>query len=195
MISLSNRFIHARLAAGPYCDKESAEILIPRIKFLPDDRKTPVEYQRIQFPVRIDFAITSNRAQGRTYKKIGVNLITDFFSHGQLYVSLSRVGSSKKVSIFQPKNSTTFGFMKNVVFHEVLSKDRIRQTANNINPNDVIGRNFGEMDSNIIEGRLPYKEAKEKFTKTRLDEERFELRPETSSDGNCFIHAILDQMR
>ena len=193
---MSNKFIHARLAAGPYCDKENAEIFIPRIKFLPDDKKTPVEYQRIQFPVRIDFAITSNRAQGRTYKKVGINLTTNLFSHGQLYVSLSRVGSFKKVSVFQPKNSTTYGYMKNVVFHEVLNEERIPQTKSDINSEDVFGRNFGDLNSEVILGRLPYHEAKEQLTKPRLDEEGFKLsNVETPSDGDCFLHGILDQMR
>ena len=85
--------------------------------------------------------------------------------------------------------------MRNVVYHEVLAKDRIRNTENKVNPSDVIGRNFGDMDSNIPEDRLPYPEAKEKLTDKRLEEERFELRPETKADGNCFIHATMDQMR
>ena len=87
--------------------------------------------------------------------------------------------------------------MKNVVFYEILSKNRIRSTAsNNINSNEVIGRQFGDLDSNIVQGRLPYPEAKLQLTKPRLDEEGFKLSDEdTPADGNCFLWALKDQMR
>ena len=61
ILGLSKGFIHARLAVGPYVNGPKAELLIPRIKFHPEDRKLPFEFQRIQFPVRQGFAITSNR--------------------------------------------------------------------------------------------------------------------------------------
>ena len=52
IIGLGKGFIHARLAVGPYINGPKPEILIPRIKFHPEDRKLPFEFQRIQFPVR-----------------------------------------------------------------------------------------------------------------------------------------------
>lgn len=197
IIKLNKKFIHARLAAGPYCEKEDAEIMIPRIKFLPDDQKTPVEFQRIQYPVRTDFAITSNKSQGRTYQKVGINQTTDCFGHGQFYVAISRVGSYKKVSIFKPKNSPSFGYVKNVVYPEVLSKERIPQTRGTVNSNDVIGRPYESMPATlnpVVEKRIPYPECI-LLTHSRLDEEGFELREETPADGNCFLHGIKDQMR
>ena len=71
------------MAVGPYVNGPKADIMIPRIKFVPEDQKLPFEFQRIQFPVRLGFAITSNRAQGKTYKSIGICLTKDFFGHGQ----------------------------------------------------------------------------------------------------------------
>ena len=194
---MGKTFIHGKLAVGPYCkDTENADILIPRIKFLPEDKKLPFEFQRVQFPVRLDFAITSNRSQGKTYLKIGINLQSELFTHGQLYVSISRVGSPKNVIIFKPKSSSSFGYMRNVVYHEVLSKDRINSTTCYVDRNDVIGRNFGDLDSNVPTGRLSYSEAKLTLTKPRLDEEGFKLSDEeTKADGNCFLHGIIDQMR
>ena len=87
------------------------DILIPRIKFHPKDRKLPVEMERVQFPIRLCFGITANKSQGQTYKRIGINLSNaEMFSHGQLYVALSRVGSAKSVSIFKPKGKFHYSF-------------------------------------------------------------------------------------
>ena len=75
-----------------------------------------------QFPVRLCFAVTSNKAQGQTMKHVGIYLQQDFFSHGQLYVALSRVQSPQNLKIYRPyegdkkSHETT-----NVVFKEVLT--------------------------------------------------------------------------
>ena len=61
VLGLNKNFIHARLAVGPYVKGPKAELLIPRIKFHPEDKKLPFEFERMQFPVRRGFAITSNR--------------------------------------------------------------------------------------------------------------------------------------
>ena len=127
------------MAVGPYVNANKPDILIPRIKFCPEDRKLPFEFQRIQFPVRLGFAITSNRSQGKTYKFIGICLTTDFFTHGQLYVSLSRVGSAKNVKVFKPKTSTSYGYMKDVVYQEVLSSNPIpsNQPSNDLSSSET----------------------------------------------------------
>ena len=36
VISMNKKFIHARLATGPYMNKPKDEIFIPRIKFMPE---------------------------------------------------------------------------------------------------------------------------------------------------------------
>ena len=68
-----------------------------------------MEMERVQFPIRLCFGITANKSQGQTYKRVGINLSSsEMFSHGQLYVALSRVGSAKAVSIFKPKGKINF---------------------------------------------------------------------------------------
>ena len=68
--------------------------------------------------------MTANKAQGQTLKKVGIYLNSNFFSHGQLYVAMSRVGERENVKIFskngfvKEKKGT---FINNVVFPEVLS--------------------------------------------------------------------------
>lgn len=85
------------------------DVLIPRIPMIPTD--LPFNFKRFQFPVRLAFAITINKAQGQSLSVAGINLENPCFSHGQLYVACSRVGSAKKLFIFAPK-----GKSKNIVY-------------------------------------------------------------------------------
>jgi ATP-dependent DNA helicase PIF1 len=67
----------------------------------------PYQFKRLQFPIRLSFAMTINKAQGQSLKVAGVHLQTPCFSHGQLYVAFSRVGANKNLIIFAPYGKTT----------------------------------------------------------------------------------------
>ena len=96
-------------------------VLIPRITFIPKPGEFPFEWQRRQFPVRPAFAITINKSQGQTMKKIGVWLRGQVFGHGQLYVACSRVSSPDQLKFATMKHPDKSGLVTtNVVFHEVL---------------------------------------------------------------------------
>jgi ATP-dependent DNA helicase PIF1 len=63
---------------------EGETSFIPLIPLIPTDM--PFKFKRLQFPVRVAFAITINKSQGQSIKYCGVDLRTPCFSHGQLYV-------------------------------------------------------------------------------------------------------------
>lgn len=44
--------------------------------------------------------MTINKAQGQTFKSVGVYLPKPVFTHGQLYVAFSRVGAPSTVRVF-----------------------------------------------------------------------------------------------
>ena len=67
-------------------------VFIPRIPLTPTGTEFEIHFTRLQFPVRVAFAMTINKAQGQTLERVGVLLDKPCFSHGQLYVALSRVG-------------------------------------------------------------------------------------------------------
>jgi ATP-dependent DNA helicase PIF1 len=102
--------IEATILTG--CAK-GEDVFIPRIPMVPTDM--PFEFKRLQFPVRLAFAMSINKAQGQSLKIAGINLETPCFSHGQLYVACSRVGTGKNLYVFAPDAKT-----KNIVYQTVL---------------------------------------------------------------------------
>lgn len=103
---LTKNLIEARILTGKY---KGEEILIPRIPIISTDM--PFEFKRMQFPVKLAFAMTINKAQGQTLKVVGLNLTKPCFSHGQLYVGCSRVGIPEALFIYTPNGKT-----KNIVY-------------------------------------------------------------------------------
>ncbi|XP_050064673.1 uncharacterized protein LOC126553570 [Aphis gossypii] len=79
-----------RVFATVHGKYKGEDVLIPRIPMIPTD--VPFEFKRLQFPVRLAFAMTINKSQGQSLSVLGINLENPCFSHGQLYVACSRVG-------------------------------------------------------------------------------------------------------
>ncbi|SDA02813.1 BZ3500_MvSof-1268-A1-R1_Chr11-1g03170 [Microbotryum saponariae] len=58
------------------------------------DRQLGCTMRRLQFPLRVALAMTINQAQGQSLDRVGVDLSLHLvFTHGQLYVAMSRVMS------------------------------------------------------------------------------------------------------
>lgn len=108
---LSPNLIGATILTG---SAKGEDVFIPRIPIIPKD--LPFQFKRLQFPVKLAFAITVNKSQGQTLKIVGLHLETPCFSHGQLYVACSRVSSGRHLHIFTHNGKTM-----NVVHRSVLS--------------------------------------------------------------------------
>jgi ATP-dependent exoDNAse (exonuclease V) alpha subunit len=135
--------IDAEIVLGQHAGKR---VFLPRIPLCPsDDEMFPFQFKRKQFPIRLSFTMTVNKAQGQTILNVGVYLPEPVFSHGQLYVALSRATSRSNIRILalppnaeERKNTnkkenkrnkkvkeriSTIGgtYTKNVVYKEVLT--------------------------------------------------------------------------
>nr|XP_016492300.1 PREDICTED: uncharacterized protein LOC107811818 [Nicotiana tabacum] len=85
--------------------------------------KVPVSFKRTQFPVRLCFAMTINKAQ--TLDFVGIYLREPVFSHGQLYIALSRAKCSNCVKLLiRPPTPTTHDDHStwNIVYDEIIRK-------------------------------------------------------------------------
>jgi PIF1-like helicase len=115
--SLQKSVIDAEIITGSHIGKR---VFIPRIRIAPSDADLPFQLVRRQFPVRLAFVMTINKAQGQTIPYMGLYLPNPVFAHGQLYVALSRVQSQYNIKILV-KNSMVGEefYTKNIVYKEI----------------------------------------------------------------------------
>jgi len=100
-------------------------VLIPRIRLSPNVEILPVPLKRLQFPVRLAFAMTINKSQGQSVEHVGINLQISVFSHGQLYVAFSRCTSPLNILVLLPEQSQESRRTLNVVYKEVFNSIRL----------------------------------------------------------------------
>jgi ATP-dependent DNA helicase PIF1 len=115
--------------------------MLPRITNVPP-KNYPFPFKRRQFPVRPAFALTVNKGQGCTFDAIGLDASVSVFSHGQLYVALSRVKDFHNITVLLPDGEIT---TRNVVLQEVFDKEYIETQIRIRSQRPIISERF---DSN-----------------------------------------------
>jgi hypothetical protein len=83
-------------------------IKIPRITFkfrLPYGKS--YQLTRKQFPLRLAYAMTYNKSQSQTLSKVLLDVTSPPFSHGQLYVALSRVRDCQNIVMYLKREQLT----------------------------------------------------------------------------------------
>jgi len=84
---------------------------------------------RMQFPLRLAYAMTFNKSQSQTLDKVLLDVTSPPFSHGQLYVALSRVRNCTNIALCVShdqllySNDSKTGMMPvitNIVYKDVL---------------------------------------------------------------------------
>jgi ATP-dependent DNA helicase PIF1 len=111
---LHNRIVKLRATTGPGA---GSFLYLPRITLSPSDTVLPFTLKRRQYPIKVAFGLTINKAQGQSLDIVGINLAgSQVFTHGQAYVAFSRTGDPNKLRVLSSK----IKHLKNVVYPEVL---------------------------------------------------------------------------
>jgi hypothetical protein len=110
---IGQNVIEVHLIGGEHAGKTA---FIPRISITPSTEQLPFPMKRRQFPIMLSFAMSVNN---QSVAHVGLDLRTDVFAHGQLYVALSRCTSRHWVKVlFKPDAISTA--TKDIVYPEVL---------------------------------------------------------------------------
>jgi ATP-dependent DNA helicase PIF1 len=92
VVGIGRRFIQVRVLTGKSAG--SVELLMPHVfSISPDASGLPFTITRRQYPMIPAYCLSVHKAQGQTIKVCGLIFESDPFTHGQLYVALSRVAS------------------------------------------------------------------------------------------------------
>ena len=113
---MQSRVIEIRLLTGQF---KGQKAFVPRLSLQPQDTQIPFEFCRRQFPVNLCFTMTINKSQGQSVANVGLNLQSSVFTHGQLYVAISRVTASQNIKAIWEENNPN-SVTKNIVYPEVI---------------------------------------------------------------------------
>ena len=100
-------------------------VLIPRIRLLPNAETLPMPLKRLQFLVRLAFAMIINKSQEQSVEHVGINLQTSVFSHRQLCVVFSRYTLSLNILVLLSEQSQESRRTLNIVYKEVFNSIRL----------------------------------------------------------------------
>ena len=117
--AMHSRVLECEVMVG---NRKGEIVFIPRIPIYDRSNEFPWTMIRVQFPVRVCFAMTIHKGQGQSMTRVGVYIPRPMFAHGQLYVGLSRavLALGLKVFIDAAKKSEKTNLVKNVVYKEIL---------------------------------------------------------------------------
>ena len=119
--ALNRNVLQCEIMTG---SNQGSTVYIPRINLLSESATLPFTLKRKQFPVCLCFSMTINKSQGQSIDHLGIFLPENVFTHGQLYVALSRATRKENIRFLgtnrESKNCDVF--VKNVVYTEVLNK-------------------------------------------------------------------------
>jgi ATP-dependent DNA helicase PIF1 len=104
------------LAARVMSGKQKGNLVyIPRMELSPSQSPWPFKLIRRQFPIIVSYAMTINKSQGQSLDCVGLYLPKPVFSHGQLYVAISRVKTKKGKMLILDEEKKATNITTNVV--------------------------------------------------------------------------------
>ena len=127
---IKSHVIKARLLDGG----KHPEIFISKISIVCSDTDFPTRFKRKQFPILLAYYLTFNRAQGQSLERVGIRLHQSVFTHGLLYIGMSRCGDPMFVFVYADQSEfqhlidngildPTKTYTRNIVFPEIFEQD------------------------------------------------------------------------
>jgi hypothetical protein len=99
LLSVGRNLIQVQILSGK--STGSCDVLLRSMfTITPEASGLPFTILRSQFPIIPAYCLSVHKAQGQSLRKVGIVFETDPFTHGQLYVALSRVGGWDQVCTY-----------------------------------------------------------------------------------------------
>ena len=120
LLAVGSRYIQCRITTGP---SAGSVVLMMKCVFTvtPEASGLPFTLTRRQYPMIPAYCLSVHKAQGQTLKMCGIVFESDPFTHGQLYVALSRVASWNNLFVHLHTGENS---IHNVVHKHLLQYDK-----------------------------------------------------------------------
>ena len=135
--NMTPTLLYLRSTSG---SRTGVRLILPRMNCTVSKDDFPIlGFRTCQFPIRVCFAMTVKKAEVQSIRgTLGIDLLGQCFSHGQLYVALSRTTNPRNVFICTADGSRR---TKNVVFTEVFDTyDDCTRNLLSVTPRDPVNQ-------------------------------------------------------
>ena len=124
VVAIGRRYIQVKILTGNSAG--SIELLLQQVfTITPEASGLPFTIKRKQYPIIPAYCLSVHKAQGQTIQTCGLIFESDPFTHGQLYVALSRVSSWQSLYIMMHQGQASI--------HNVVLKYLLPSATNNVN--------------------------------------------------------------
>lgn len=116
LIAIGRRYVQVQVMTGK--SKGSCELFMKSVfTITPEASGLPFTMTRTQYPMIPAYCLSVHKAQGQSLHTVGLVFESDPFTHGQLYVALSRVGSWERVFAYHQGDD-----IRNVVLKHLIHR-------------------------------------------------------------------------